>query len=78
LPYDATVMGDYSLPEERARAVSVPTLVIVGGASFGIFAPSADALASLLPHGERHTIPDQGHDVDPSLLAPVVAEFLKR
>jgi pimeloyl-ACP methyl ester carboxylesterase len=71
-------MGDYSLPEDRARAVAIPTIVIDGGASFGIFAPSAEALASLLPRGERHTIPGQGHDVDPNALAPVIAEFLKR
>ena len=34
LAYDATIMGDYSLPTERAASVMVPTLVIDGGASF--------------------------------------------
>jgi Alpha/beta hydrolase family len=33
LAYDATIMGDYSLPAERAASVMVPTLVIDGGAS---------------------------------------------
>src|SRR5215203_7504508 len=41
LAYDATIMGDYSLPTERAAAVSVPTLVIDGGASFGFMGESA-------------------------------------
>jgi hypothetical protein len=31
LAYDATIMGDYSLPAELAAAVSAPTLVMAGG-----------------------------------------------
>ncbi len=77
LPYDATIMGDYSLPEDRARAVDIPTLVIDGGASFGFVAPSADALAALLPQGARRTIPDQGHDVDAALLAVELRAFFQ-
>jgi alpha-beta hydrolase superfamily lysophospholipase len=34
LAYDATVMGDYSLPTERVASVMAPTLVMDGGASF--------------------------------------------
>ena len=34
LPYDATVMGDYSVPTERAASVSAPTIVLAGGADF--------------------------------------------
>src|ERR687893_1426414 len=33
LAYDATIMGDYSLPSERVASVTTPTLVIAGGAS---------------------------------------------
>ncbi|HKG94493.1 MAG TPA: alpha/beta hydrolase, partial [Gemmatimonadaceae bacterium] len=33
LAYDAAVMGDYSLPTERAASVTVPTLVIAGAGS---------------------------------------------
>ena len=31
LAYDATIMGDYSLPSARVAAVTAPTIVIVGG-----------------------------------------------
>jgi pimeloyl-ACP methyl ester carboxylesterase len=75
LPYDATIMGDYSLPEDRARAVTIPTLVLDGGASFGFMGPTADALAKVLPHGERRTLAGQEHNIDPNVLAPVLKEF---
>jgi pimeloyl-ACP methyl ester carboxylesterase len=77
LAYDATIMGDYSLPTERAAAVTVPTLVLNGGASFPGMAEAAQAFADLLPHGQRRTLEGQGHDVDPSVLAPVLEEFFK-
>jgi pimeloyl-ACP methyl ester carboxylesterase len=75
LPYDATIMGDYSLPEETAARVTVPTLVIDGGASFGFMAQTADALAAALPNGQRRTIAGQEHNIDPNALAPVLKEF---
>ena len=33
LEYDATVMGDYRIPEDRARSVTVPTIIVDGGAA---------------------------------------------
>jgi hypothetical protein len=75
LAYDATVMGDYSIPTERARAVPVPTMVLDGGASFGSMAETADALAELIPRARRRTLQGQEHNVDPAALAPVLKEF---
>ena len=75
LPYDATIMGDYSLPAERAARVTVPTLVIDGGGSFGFMGPAADALVEALPDGHRRTLDGQEHNVDPAVLAPVLREF---
>ena len=75
LAYDATIMGDYSLPTERARAVPVPTIIIDGGASFGSMGETADALAQLIPDARRRTLLGQEHNVDPAVLAPVLKEF---
>jgi pimeloyl-ACP methyl ester carboxylesterase len=75
LAYDATIMGDYSLPNERAAAVTVPTLVLDGGASFAGMAEAAEALAEALPQGRRRTLEGQGHDVDPKALAEVLVGF---
>jgi pimeloyl-ACP methyl ester carboxylesterase len=68
-------MGDYTLPVEVARAIRVPTLLLVGGASFGFMAETADALAELIPDARRATLPGQEHNVDPAVLAPALAEF---
>ncbi|MGH2652843.1 MAG: alpha/beta fold hydrolase [Actinomycetota bacterium] len=75
LEYDAIIMGDYSLPTERAAAVTVPTLVMDGGASFEGMAESAQALVDVLPHGQRRTLEGQEHNVDHNALAPVLVEF---
>jgi pimeloyl-ACP methyl ester carboxylesterase len=75
LPYDATIMGNYSLPTERAAAVAIPTLVLDGGASFGFMGPTADALAKVLPRGRRRTLAGQEHNVDPTILAAALKEF---
>ena len=75
LAYDATVMGDYSLPTERAASVTVPTLVIAGGASFPFIRETARALADVIPDGQHRTLGGQEHNVDPEALAPVLEEF---
>lgn len=75
LAYDATIMGDYSLPTERMVSVKTPTMVIDGGASFPFIHDAADALAQALPHGQRHTLEGQQHNVDYKVLAPVLEEF---
>jgi pimeloyl-ACP methyl ester carboxylesterase len=75
LAYDATIMGDYSLPTERVASVTVPTLVIDGGASFEWVGETAQALADVLPHGQRRTLEGQTHDVAAEAIAPVLEEF---
>lgn len=79
LAYDAAAMGDdRSVPTDRVTALKTPVLVMDGGANLTMMpfmSKSADALAAALPHAERKTLPDQRHDVDPEVLAPVLAEF---
>jgi pimeloyl-ACP methyl ester carboxylesterase len=75
LAYDATVMGDYTLPTDVAKAITVPTLIVDGGASPGFMGETADALAALIPDARRTTLDGQQHDVDPAVLAPVLHRF---
>jgi pimeloyl-ACP methyl ester carboxylesterase len=75
LAYDATIMGDYTIPADVAKAVPVPTLIVIGAASFGFLAETADALAALIPDAQRATLEGQEHNVDPAALAPVLARF---
>src|SRR5512140_174156 len=60
LEYDATAMGDdRSAPLGQAARVSVPTLVMDGGANL-VFMPfmhqSASALAGAMPHAQQRTL----------------------
>ena len=52
LAYDATIMGDYSLPTRLASSVTVPTLVIAGGTSWEWMRTTAKALAGRHPQRE--------------------------
>jgi pimeloyl-ACP methyl ester carboxylesterase len=77
LAYDATLLGDYSLPIERAASVRVPTLVIAGGSDFPWMRETAHALAKAIPDGQSRFLDGQGHNVEPAVLAPVLVEFFK-
>jgi pimeloyl-ACP methyl ester carboxylesterase len=76
LEYDATVMGSYAIPEDRARAVTAPTIVISGAASPAFMGESADRLAELIPNATRASLEGQQHNVDATVLAPVMRDFL--
>ncbi len=78
LAYDATIMGDYSLPTDRIATIKIPTLVIDGGASFPFMHAAADAIAKILPNGQCRTLEGQSHDVAAEVLAPVLKEFFSR
>jgi pimeloyl-ACP methyl ester carboxylesterase len=75
LAYDATIMGDYSLPTDRAGSVKTPTLVIACGEDFEWMRETARALADALPDARSRILEGQGHNVDPAVLAPVLEEF---
>lgn len=75
LPYDATIMGDYSLPVDTAAKVAVPTVVITGAASFGFMHETAEALARALPDGRTVLIEGQEHNIAPEAIAPVLKAF---
>ena len=77
LAYDARVMGDYSVPTATAARVTVPTIILTGGSSFALFKPTAEALVAAMPNARTATLEGQEHNVDPTVLGPVVAEFLK-
>jgi pimeloyl-ACP methyl ester carboxylesterase len=75
LAYDATIMGDYTLPVERVAQVKIPTLVLYGSASMPFMPVAAQAIMDHLPNGQQRELEGQRHDVDAAALAPVLAEF---
>jgi len=75
LMYDITIMGDNSLPTERAASVTVPTLVVDGGESPAWARNAVRALADALPAARRRTLEGQTHGVVPEAIAPVLEGF---
>ena len=80
LIYDADAMGgdNRSVPAERAARLTVPALIMDGGANLA-FMPfmhaTATELAKALPHAQHRTLEGQTHDVKAEVIAPVLAEF---
>jgi len=79
LVYDAAALGEERLvPAERAGKITAKTLVMDGGASaeaMPFMSASAEQVAKTIPGAQRQTVEGQSHDVDPKVLAPVLAEF---
>jgi hypothetical protein len=62
---------------DRWTKVTVPVLVIAGGASAAWMHNGADALSSVLPSATRQTLEGQTHLFAPEVLAPVLVEVFK-
>jgi pimeloyl-ACP methyl ester carboxylesterase len=73
--YDARILGDYRIPADRAKNLTVPTLVMAGGDGMPFMRDTAEALAEILPEGEARLLDGQGHYVDATVLAPVLKAF---
>jgi len=77
LIYDASVVGDFSIPKELEK-VTIPTLVLDGGqAASPWIRTGLDALMKILPRAERRSLEGQQHNVDSAALAPALVEFFK-
>ena len=80
LAYDSAVMGDVSrggaVPTDVAARVTVPTLVLVGGASPDWMIEIGREVADAVQNGEHRVLDGQEHVVPPEVLAPVLKEFL--
>jgi pimeloyl-ACP methyl ester carboxylesterase len=76
LVYESLILGDRSLPApEVAARVSMPTLVLAGGAGSPIMPPAAHALGALLPDARDRVLDAETHDLNPAVLTPALAAF---
>jgi pimeloyl-ACP methyl ester carboxylesterase len=76
IAYDNAVMGDGTVPRERAARVTVPTLVIGGSLSSEELRRAAQEVASAIPQARYRTLEGQSHAAPPESLAPIITEFL--
>jgi len=79
ISYDGRIMGDNMagkpLSSDRWSTVTNPALVIDGGASPPSLRNAVQALVDVLPNARRLTLEGQTHEVDPTVLTPVLVEF---
>ena len=78
LAYDhSAIMGeDASVPASRAARVRVPALAMYGTASPAFMHDTARTLSRAMPAAELRALDGQKHEVNPAVLAPVLAQFL--
>jgi pimeloyl-ACP methyl ester carboxylesterase len=76
LAYENSVMGEsFEIPKERVAKISVPTLVMDGGASLAFMQATARELARIIPNAQHRTLKGQTHNVKDEVMAPVLTEF---
>ncbi|TDB88278.1 alpha/beta hydrolase [Actinomadura sp. KC216] len=63
-------------PIEQARDVTVPALVLCGGASHPWMIETGRRIAEAMPNGTHRVLPDQGHIVPAEVLAPALTDYL--
>ena len=76
LAYDSEILGaGHSLPAARLSRVSVPTLVMHGGAGAPSMRDAARAISVAIPKAKLRSLVGQTHGVKPKALAPELQEF---
>ena len=75
LPYDLTLLEDWSVLRDRSRSVTIPTLVIGGEKSPASLKNAVTTVAGALPNARRVYLRGQDHNVSAPAVAPVIIEF---
>ncbi len=79
IAYDSEVMGDISrggtVPTHLVGGVTIPTLVLCGGASPACMIDVGRQVVETMLNGRLDILEDQEHLVAPEILVPVLAEF---
>jgi pimeloyl-ACP methyl ester carboxylesterase len=76
LAYDSEVLGKgHALPAARLSRITIPILVMHGGAGAPFMRDAARAISEAIPQAQLRTLAHQTHGVSPKVLAPVLEEF---
>ena len=75
LAYDDAIMGNGSVPIRLIASLTLPILVVDGGASPPFMRNAAHAVADAAPNAHYHTLEGQTHEYNPDVLAPALIEF---
>ena len=81
LTFDYAALGEHNmhgrpLQAEEWATVTCPTLVVYGSKTYPVLKHASKALALALPNATLHELPGQSHNVAPSAIVPVLAQFV--
>jgi pimeloyl-ACP methyl ester carboxylesterase len=81
LMFDYDALGDHNMHGSPLRAdewatVTCPTLVAYGAKTAAGLRHASHQLADVLPNATLRELPGQNHNISPSALVPVLAEFV--
>jgi pimeloyl-ACP methyl ester carboxylesterase len=81
LTFDYVALGDQNmhgspLQAEEWTTVTCPTVVAYGAKTVAGLRHASRALADVLPNATLRELPGQNHNVSPSAIVPVLAEFV--
>jgi pimeloyl-ACP methyl ester carboxylesterase len=81
LTFDYAALGDHNMHGNPLQAaewamVTCPTLVVYGSKTYPVLKHASAALAGVLPNATLHELPGQSHNVSPSAIVPLLAEFV--
>ena len=77
LPYDIQILDGFTLPEDRAKSIGVPTLIAAGTKTSESIRNAAKRLSELVPDNQFKMLEGQTHNVSEKAIAPVLIEFFK-
>ena len=80
LTFDYAALGDHNMHGRPLQAqewatVTCPTLVVYGSKTYPGLKHASQALAGVLPNATLRELPGQSHNVSPSAIVPLLAEF---
>ena len=80
LAYDSAAMGDREgapVPTDLLASITVPTLVLVGGADHGFMVDVARRMVDALPDATFEQMVGASHDAGPDVVVPRLLPFLR-
>lgn len=75
LPYDAAIMGEWSLPAARLASIRAPVVAMHGGKTDPRLQKAAHAVAGAIPHAQHRVLERQSHNVKPEVLSRALLEI---
>jgi len=78
LPYDAAIMGNWSVPTKIVSSITIPTLIAGGEKSPATLRNAVKLISEALPNGTLRVLEGQSHNVKIEILVPMLTEFFQK